>query len=157
MNYVLGWLHRFPLMVGASVSYVLDTKSYEYEAFLTRYADPEFNNPSGIFTVFLDVGIAGGLAVAAVIGILSGALYNSMRQGGSLGSILYPLFCIQFIELFRYLYLGNQRALPAVVAILIGWAFFRERKTTTSTTVEKPGGPVLLHAAKSKMSGLHSE
>jgi hypothetical protein len=127
MTYLLGWLHRFPLLIGASVSYVTDTKGYEYENFLERYADPEFNNPSGIFTPFLDVGIPGALFVAAVIGALAGVLYNAMREGKALGVVLYPIFFLQFIELFRYLYVGNQRAFPAIVALLLGCLFFRDR------------------------------
>jgi hypothetical protein len=57
-----------------------------------------------------------------------------MREGKSLGVALYPLFFVQFTELFRYLYLGNQRAFPAVVAILIGCLFFRDRTDHKSNT-----------------------
>lgn len=121
-EHVLQWLHRFPILVGPIFRFVIEAK--QDQNFLRSYGDPEFNNLSGIFTVYHDLDIPGGLLFAALWGALMGFLYQGYRSARGIGVLLYPVTFIGVIEAMRILYLCSSRAFPALLAIAIGYALF---------------------------------
>jgi hypothetical protein len=123
-GYVLQWLHRFPLLVGPIFRSITGYRGAGY--LLRDYGDPEFNNMSGIFTVFYDVGIGGALVFAAVWGVFLGWTYVGLVKGRGVGAILYPVCYVSLLEVMRILYLCESRALPFLVAIVVGYAFFMQ-------------------------------
>lgn len=123
---ILEWLHRFPFLVGRVFRIVLDMRPDTN--FLERFADPEYNNPSGVFTVFYDAGIAGALIFAAVYGALLGYLYRSAVMRRGIGVILYPALYIALLEQFRILYIGAPRTLPIVLGLVLAYLLFREHR-----------------------------
>jgi hypothetical protein len=124
-KYVLGWLNRFPFSIGAIFRFVIGVRPTEN--YLARYADPEFNNPSGVFTPFFDLGLIGGFLFAAATGLLCGYCYRSMVTGRGIGVVLYPLLFIALVETFRVLYIGESRVFPTFVALILAHLLFRER------------------------------
>lgn len=119
---VLSWLHHFPLFIGEGFRYLI--AAAPRKDFLEPFADPEFNNLSGIFVVFHDIGLPLGFLYAAVWGSALGFWYRQMLRGEGLGSFMYPACYLSLLEILRTLYLGNQRAFPILTAILLGYFFF---------------------------------
>ncbi len=111
------WLHQFPLGIGTVLSDSLGRPASD--GFLLRYADPEFSNPSGVFTAILDLGVGGALWYAAIWGGLLGYWSVDFARGRGLGVLMFPVTFISLPEIFRFLYLGNSRAFLIVVAMLM--------------------------------------
>ena len=123
-DYMLAWLHKFPFGVG---SIFREFVGYGYrQPFLDRYADPEFNNPSGIFTVFFDLGLPGALVYAAVWGALMGYTYRGFILKRGFGSLFFPAAFISMLEVMRILYLPDSRTLPIMLGLAVGYVFFRQ-------------------------------
>jgi hypothetical protein len=130
-EYVLGWLHKFPFLVGEGFRSMMGAKPKP--EFLKSFADPEFNNDSGIFTVFYDIGIPLGFLFAAVWGASLGFWYRQMMRGEGLGSLMYPALYLSLLEVLRILYPMNQtRAFPILLAILLGYFLFSSQERRTS-------------------------
>lgn len=134
-EFLLRWLYKIPLL-GDGIRGALDVK-FQYEGFLLTYADPEFNNPSGIFVYFADLGIALALASALLYGLLLGVLYKGFiaKRPGSV--ILFPLFFISLLEIFRLPYLVDSRVTPMLLASFLAILFLRKRRDGAT---EKPDG-----------------
>ena len=126
MEHVLSWLYRFPALIGPIFHYAFDVQSRD-GSFLTRYADPEFNNMSGIFVIFYDMGVPGTLVYALFWGGLAGASYASVRARRGMLRVLYPLFFLSILEVMRVTYLSDARAFPALLAVIVGYSLFRAR------------------------------
>jgi hypothetical protein len=122
-RHTLAWLHRFPLLVGPIFGFLIDVRPQM--DFLSSYADPEFNNYSGVFTVFFDLGVAGALIYAFVWGGLMATLYRGFATARGLGFILYPGLYISALEMLRLPYLGESRVFPFILIALVAYAFFR--------------------------------
>ena len=90
-----------------------------YTTALEQFGNPEFNNYGGVASPFVDLGIVGGLLFFLLAGMLSGVLYRSLREGRIWGLLLYPLFVLTMLELPRYFYLGQGRATPGLVALVV--------------------------------------
>ena len=127
---MLGWLYRFPVF-GVFARFVLGSRDTA-AAYLSRFGDVEFNNMSGIFTVFYDVGVGGGLVVAFLWGSLMGYLYRTFRYKNGLGIVLFPITYISMLEVMRIFYLGTSRAFPAIVVVIVGYVFFIRREKQRS-------------------------
>lgn len=111
----------------------------DYVAMLDRYANPEFNNASGLAPPFVDFGTFGGLLYFLVIGIVAGLLYRGMRESSPAGMLLYPVLFVGLLELPRYLHWAQGRSLPAylalgTLAVLLHRAARRRAETTSPVT-----------------------
>ena len=126
MQHVLGWLYLFPGMVGPIFQYAFDVQHQDLY-FLNRYADPEFNNMSGIFTVYYDMGVPTALVYAGAWGCLAGAAFGSVQARRGILRLLYPVLFFSILEVMRLIYLGESRAFPVVLAIVVGYTLFRAR------------------------------
>jgi hypothetical protein len=125
------WYWQFPLAIGQeTVARLLDLQLDEFQYYLYRLAQPEFNNPSGLYSVFVDYGFVGGLIVWSVLGAISGRLYRSFIKHRPSGLLLYPVWYIGIIELLRVFSWGSTRYFPVLVgtiACLAVLAYARKR------------------------------
>lgn len=126
MEHVIQWLYRFPALIGPIFRFAFDVQTQDF-IFLSKYADSEFNNMSGIFTIFFDMGVAGALLYAGVWGLIAGASYASVKARRGFLRLLFPLMFLSILEIMRILYLGDVRAFPIVLTLVLGYALFRER------------------------------
>jgi hypothetical protein len=117
-EFTLSWLHKMPIF-GPLFSYLIQAKLYQFSSFLNRFGDPEFNNPSGLFSIYLDVGAPVGFALLFLIGILSKFFYAYWSNGRAFIGAMYFLFVMTFLELFRYFYLGSSRCFVATLGLLL--------------------------------------
>lgn len=140
-EYVLSMLHTAPLGVGKVFSALTGSTGQTFDAFLQRYADVEFNNPSGLFTVIYDLGIPLGVLYFSVVGAISGAFFRLYARGSLTGALFYPMFFISYLEVFRYPYLGSGRAFAwTVCALLVLLLVVPGRYRRPYHTVSSPEG-----------------
>ncbi len=140
LEHVGAWLHHLPGL-GPRFSALIGVDEYTLTEFFVRHADPEFNSPSGVFAVLLDLGWVGGVIYMATWGLVAGLMHRAYRDGHLVGVLANPLFFIAAFELFRYPYLGESRAftwvmgmaLAALVAREAGRPRWRSRVTTRET------------------------
>lgn len=123
-DHVLQWLYRFPVSIGPIFRYTFDVESVDTR-FLFAYADREFSNMSGLFTVYFDLGIGGALVYAALWGATIGYAYSCVKARTGFWRLLYPLLFVAILEAMRVPYLGEPRAIPPVFALAIGYLLFR--------------------------------
>ncbi len=117
-NYILSWLHKMPF-IGGLFSFMADSTPNLTSLFLEKYADPEFNSPSGIFSVFSDIGIILGLLFFFFIGVISRYFYSMLEDRVSFYGLFYFIFLMVFLELFRYLYVGESRVFMIGLGFLV--------------------------------------
>ena len=86
---------------------------------LERFANPEFNNPGGVTTPFVDFGLLGGFLFLALLGVVIGLLYRGFCDGTVAGTLLYPVVLTGLFDLPRYLYWTQGRVIPAWVALIV--------------------------------------
>lgn len=114
------WFYKFPLfsLLGVDVN-----RPSPVSWFLQKYADPEFNNPGGMFVLLIDYGVGMGLVAMFVYGIVAGILYRSFAKGSLTGLILYPSWLAGISDLLRILYWAETRMFSVVLtaAILVIW------------------------------------
>jgi hypothetical protein len=116
--FVFGWIYHLPWL-GKLFQVVAEYDDF-WSGFLVDHADPEFNNPSGVFVVFYDLGGAAFL-FCAVYGFISGVCYREARRGGVLSSFIFPSLFISWVEMLRIFYLGETRFIPILVLVLMAW------------------------------------
>ena len=114
-EHTLSWLHKAPAGLGRIFDYYTNFQSSGSGVFLSTYGDPEFNNPSGIFTVIVDMGLAPALLYFFLFGFVAGALYRAYAYGRVVAVVIYPIFFIALLEVMRIPYLGASRAFTAVL------------------------------------------
>lgn len=114
----LTWLHKAPL-IGPLFSAAVNLQFFELEHFLNAYGDPEFNNPSGLYGVIYDLGLPLGFAYFAVTGFVGGVLLRAYEARRWSGVMLYPMFFLFYLEVFRYPYFGSSRAFTWMLGIIL--------------------------------------
>ena len=88
--------------------------------------NPEFNNPTGIFVVFTDLGIPGGLLFWAAFGGVVMLLYRAFRRGSLAGLFLYPFLFMGLTDQVRIFYLTTGRTFAAWAFLLVAWMIARK-------------------------------
>ena len=91
-----------------------------YVNLLTTSANPEFNNPSGIFAPIVDYGVAGGLLYWLLCGLICGYLYKEFKLRSIAGIFLFPPLYIGLIEASRVLYWADGRFVPGMFSLIFG-------------------------------------
>lgn len=118
------WFWKLPVDVGqVSIAKWAGIDLTLFNDLLVTYANPEFNNPSGLYMPFADFGLVGGLVVWSFIGWCSGVLYRSFRDGSLAGCIYYPLWFVFIIEMPRSFAFGGARYFVpqlALACVLLG-------------------------------------
>lgn len=118
-EFTLEWLHRAPLGLGQPFSTLTGYAGRTFEQHLFTYQDPEFNSPSGLYAVVSDLGLTGAVVYMCAAGLLSGMAFRAYREGRLAGVLLYPIFFISFMEMYRYPYLGTARAFTWTCGIVL--------------------------------------
>ncbi|GGJ95901.1 O-antigen polymerase [Calditerricola satsumensis] len=115
------WFWRFPVLKQIfSYTDIANVDISElYDSLLFLYANPEFNNPSGILLPIVDFGIFGGLFVWVLLGFITGILYKWFTEGSIFGLFIYPIWFIGLLELPRILYWTSSRSFPTFIALLV--------------------------------------
>ncbi len=119
----LHFLWRFPpfnsFMTALYPNLKLDNADFDpYMQILSREANPEFNNSSGLFPPVVDFGIPGALLYWLAAGLLCGLLYRWFRDGKISGLFFYPLLFTGITETTRIQYWGEGRIVIAYVILL---------------------------------------
>lgn len=128
---VLMFLHKAPWLVGAIFRYYMELDGPALSLFLNRYADLEFNNPSGIYSVIFDVGVPWALIYFSLIGFFSGVMYRSLLAGQARGVLLYPMCFVMLLEVYRYPYFGTSRAFTTTIGVALALFLLRKAKAST--------------------------
>lgn len=121
-QFTMEWMHRAPFMVGPIFKYLIQENGNWFSWFLQANGDPEFNNPSGIYSVVYDMGIALGLVYFVAIGWVCGVAYRCFLSAKVFGIIIFPLTLITIVEIYRYPYFGSTRSFTVVLGALISVA-----------------------------------
>jgi hypothetical protein len=112
---VLDWVYKLP-GIGSLARDALGIREAPSGRFLSRFADVEFNNMSGIYPIFFDIGVPLGLLYFSITGAVTGALYRSLLKGQAMGALLFPPCLVACLEVMRIGYLNSSR----VVLIFAG-------------------------------------
>jgi hypothetical protein len=115
------WFFRFPLFSASGTSAVADVPGRAEIVFL-NFANPEFNNTSGIFAPMNDFGAVGGIVVWILLGLLTGRLFVGFTSGRLMSMLLFPSWMTGVYELLRIFYWGGPRYFPILAVVpLISW------------------------------------
>ncbi len=132
----LDFLWRFPVLKDALfrlfpgiTSFAGTAPNLRYMQLLSTSANPELNNPSGVFLPLIDYGLAGGLLYWLVAGVICGYLYSEFKQRSVAGVFLYPVLYISLIEATRILYWAGGRFFPGMTVLVIGVALLFKSKS----------------------------
>jgi oligosaccharide repeat unit polymerase len=90
-----------------------------FAVIVAQQGNPEFNSPGGLAIPFVDYGTLGGLIFLFLAGLAVGFAYVRCRDGSGWAVLLYPVVVTGIFELPRYLYWGQGRVAPAIVALLV--------------------------------------
>ncbi|KWC40349.1 hypothetical protein WL51_08840 [Burkholderia ubonensis] len=96
--FTFDWLIRFPGL-GGLFQPLLDSGD-SINVFLNGYADPEFNNPSGIFVHFYEWGWF-GLLVAAFVGWVFGRSFAGWRTASGFWCCAHAVLYVSLLEILR--------------------------------------------------------
>jgi len=129
--YTLEWLHKAPFVRGLFSAY-LDLHTKGTGQFLSKFGDPEFNNPSGIYSVIFDLGLPLGTVYFALLGFAGGIAFRAYRANSFTGIMCYPILLLTFFEIFRYPYLGSPRGFTWVLGIAVAFLAAKPRLQRTS-------------------------
>nr|WP_246637239.1 O-antigen polymerase [Burkholderia catarinensis] len=134
--FTFDWLMRFPV-IGATFQPWFDS-SDSFNLFLNSYADPEFNNPSGIFVYFYEWGWF-GLLNGAVLGWLLGRSYAGWRSGNGFWCCAHAVLYVSLMEIMRTPNLFSGRNFVPLVLPIIVFRWFATRAARSSPTGEHSG------------------
>jgi hypothetical protein len=125
----LEFLLRFPIL-GDALRFLFPylfssvmTSEVRYAGLLATSANPELNNPSGIFGPISDYGVMGGLLYWLLCGLVCGFLYKEFRLRTAAGVFLYPMLYIGLIEATRLLYWADGRFFPPMFLLVVSVLF----------------------------------
>ncbi|WP_171110357.1 MULTISPECIES: O-antigen polymerase [Streptomyces] len=128
--YTMKFLWNFPglhLFIDRPLLLGIEPES-GWKAALFRYANPEFNNEGGILPSVVDYGPFGAVVFWGVLGYGLGRCYRALRAGHPGALLLYSVLFIGTVELARYFYWGQGRAIPGILAaVLLSWALHSGR------------------------------
>ncbi|KVK96331.1 hypothetical protein [Burkholderia cepacia] len=122
--FTFDWLLRFPT-IGAAFQPWLDS-SDAIDVFLNSYADPEFNNPSGIFVHFYEWGWF-GLLDAVVLGWVFGRSYAGWRNGYGAWCCAHAVLFVSMLEILRIPNLFSGRNFVPIVLLIAVFRYFVKR------------------------------
>ncbi|WP_416443477.1 O-antigen polymerase [Leeuwenhoekiella sp. A16] len=127
LNSYFNWIYKFPYF-GTYISNMVPAESYgDWEVFLNRYLDPEFNNPTGFLKPYWDSGILGAILFFIIWGTISKISYVHFKRGYGLGLYFFPIIFISVLECLRVPYLSESRVFPVFFFSIIGYCFFTKR------------------------------
>jgi hypothetical protein len=136
-RYVAEWLYLMPV-VGEALTESVGDLQKQYFYFLSRFARPEFNSPSGLFPIVYDIGYAGSMLYFLAEGALVGMLWSAWRRQSRAGVLFFPMAVMFLLELLRFNYLASSRFFAATVPLLLIWIVSRPVVPTTPRPAPTP-------------------
>ena len=133
------WVYRLPFGIGQTFWDSLGRAGMPHDEFLRRFADVEFNNMSGIYPVYFDIGIALGLLYFGGLGVVMGLAYGEAKRGGRLGTLIFPSMLVACIEVLRIMYLNNTRCFLVFVGAFLVVSQMRPVQQTVAAS--RPSAP----------------
>lgn len=115
LQYILDWLYRLPIIGSRFTS---GLSGISYERLLIGYASPEFNNPSGVLSYYIDLGLL-VFPFFALLGIIFGSLFNSFAKAQGRYACLYPCIYIFIVEMLRIPYITSSRLFLVIVGFCL--------------------------------------
>jgi oligosaccharide repeat unit polymerase len=138
--FTANWLYHLPGGIGAALyTAFVGHGDPPNVVFLDNFADPEFNNMSGIFPIMYDLGTAGTALYFCLFGLASGMLYRSMVAGSKSGAMFYPAFFVACLEVMRTAYLSGARIILLFVGAVFLWSQMRNRAVLLAIELDGPG------------------
>lgn len=86
---------------------------------LETMGNREFNNTGSFLVTYAELGLVGMLVFWLVVGLALGKLYASLTKGGLPALIAYATVFVGILELPRFIYWTQGRAVPLLVALVI--------------------------------------
>ncbi|HEX7931936.1 MAG TPA: oligosaccharide repeat unit polymerase [Paraburkholderia sp.] len=134
-EYTFDWLIRFPLI--GDYFRPLFGLDASYNMMLARYADPEFNNPSGIFVHFYEWGWS-ALFLAAFIGWLFRKSYYGWRAANGFWCCAHPVLLISLFEILRLPNLFSGRNFVPIALLFIVFSLCRTKSARPLNANPRP-------------------
>jgi oligosaccharide repeat unit polymerase len=123
------WFYKLLHVFGAGPA----NEAAVVDQYLTAFANPEFNNVSGLYLPFIDFGLVVGILIILVVGAVSGLLYRSFLRLQPAGLIIYPTWFVGLLDFIRIFYWGDSRYVPVIVpAVFVVWFVRASFKTQHS-------------------------
>lgn len=113
-------ISELPLVSGSS-------RFRQYEVLLESASNPEFNNISGLTVPLAALGVWGGTAFFAVLGIAIVVIARAARKGGIPSVITYSVVGVGILELTRIYYFSSSRFLVILLGLLALWVTYPRR------------------------------
>ncbi|RQZ52145.1 oligosaccharide repeat unit polymerase [Burkholderia sp. Bp9099] len=135
--FTFDWLLHFPI-IGAPLQPWLDSTD-SITVFLNSYADPEFNNPSGIFVHFYEWGWF-GLLDAVVLGWVFGRSYAGWRSGAGFWCCAHAVLYVSIMEILRIPNLFSGRNFVPIVLLIAVFRYFVKRPASVAPATH-PAAP----------------
>lgn len=142
------WVTRFPGL-GQFFPNQDDTLMNRY---LNTYAHPEFNNPGGLYSAFLDFNFFVASLYMLAFGLLIGVVYNSFVKRRLFGLMMYPFAFLGIVDLIRIVYFTNTRTFPIFLGAFVV-LFLLKAKIVPRSSLAVAGVPPTPQAAASAPSG----
>ena len=159
------WFFKLPLLSAPPLMDLTNLYGRTEIAFWSK-ANPELNNPSGIFAPINDFGVIVGIAIWVLLGAFTGRLLRGFYDQKLMSMLLFPSWMTGVYELLRIFYWGDPRYFPILVVVpIICWllsrssirrrgpvenmirrhrAALRRTPSTLSTVAQRGGVPHLL-------------
>lgn len=121
----LEWLWRFPVIGGPlrDLCGGSDAPAAAASVIVAEEGNPEFNNPTGIFVTFTDLGVPGAMVFWVFFGATVMLLYRACRRGSIAGLFAYPFVFMGLTDQIRIFYLTGGRTFAAwlflIAAIIV--------------------------------------
>ncbi|WP_157571393.1 hypothetical protein [Kocuria rosea] len=97
-----------------------------WRSILQAHSNPEFNNTGSFLVVYAEMGWLFGSIFLLLIGIFMGSCFSSLKRGSLPGFLAYTSLFIGLLELPRFLYWTQGRAVPVLLAlVVIAWTWAR--------------------------------
>lgn len=120
------WFWKFPIDIhSGGMPGLFRIDFLIYDRFLEAYADPEMNNPSGLFSPINDFGVFFGIVLWSAFGWIAGRLYHSFQCNSIYGLLFYPVWIVAIIEIPRLFYCGLPKTFVLLTTTAMVCWFFR--------------------------------
>lgn len=129
-NWTFAWAFRLPGLGPLLSGFVPVPRGEQFGDFLAGAADKEFNNTTGLLTVFDDWGIAGGLVFMAVLGFAMGRGWRSYASGRGVMQYAYPILFYHLYEILRIGYVFDGRGMAGLIGLALVVAVWGRRQGT---------------------------
>ncbi|WP_143709925.1 O-antigen polymerase [Kocuria flava] len=124
------------LVLGAPTTMGVHPESW-WSSVLATQSNPEFTNTGSFLVSFAELGWFGAVIFWTLIGYGVGLLYVSVARGNLVGVIAYCTLFIGLLELPRFMYWTQGRAVPLLLALAImAWVYARLKSPRINNTTE---------------------